>query len=330
MTAVVDEVAAKNSTARASRGRAGLPPTGEHVSRSDRVAQGKDARAATPLDAHAEFGPDAFAGSGGTAAGSGEVAGARAGADPARPDAGLAVHVLPRGGAADGGGPGHDTGLRAAGAAVRRRAPVELRGVRVAGAAAGLRRQRLRRDPARPVRVGRQAAGSELRDRGTRQRVLRQGATQDRGRGRRELPDGDARLRRPVADGGLVRAPGRRDRAVERVPGRRSRPSGSSETEALVAKARTHDSMQALGKLTTVVDGQRRIVSDPPMIVPVEEVFADMRGRRACTTSSRRAGQVPAHPAVRPPAPARPVLAGTGGPQGRRRRQRRHPRLDRC
>ena len=30
-----------------------------------------------------------------------------------------------------------------------------------------------------------------------------------------------------------------------------------------------------MGKLTTVVDGQRRIISHPPMIVPVEEVFAD-------------------------------------------------------
>ncbi|HTT54836.1 MAG TPA: DUF2252 domain-containing protein [Streptosporangiaceae bacterium] len=42
-----------------------------------------------------------------------------------------------------------------------------------------------------------------------------------------------------------------------------------------LAKARTRDSMQALGKLTTVVEGQRRIVSDPPLIEPVEEVFAD-------------------------------------------------------
>ena len=58
MTAVVDDVAAKNATARASRGRAGLAPTGERISRSDRVAQGKDARAVTPLDAHAEIGPD--------------------------------------------------------------------------------------------------------------------------------------------------------------------------------------------------------------------------------------------------------------------------------
>jgi uncharacterized protein (DUF2252 family) len=42
--------------------------------------------------------------------------------------------------------------------------------------------------------------------------------------------------------------------------------------EAIVTKARTRDSMQAFEKLTTVVDGQRRIVSDPPLIVPIEEL----------------------------------------------------------
>ncbi|MGO8860644.1 MAG: DUF2252 domain-containing protein [Acidimicrobiales bacterium] len=41
----------------------------------------------------------------------------------------------------------------------------------------------------------------------------------------------------------------------------------------VVSKARTRDSLQALDKLTQVVDGERRIVSDPPLIVPVEEVF---------------------------------------------------------
>ena len=46
--------------------------------------------------------------------------------------------------------------------------------------------------------------------------------------------------------------------------------------EGLLAKAHTRDSTQALGKLTTVVDGRRRIISDPPMIVPVEDVFADV------------------------------------------------------
>jgi uncharacterized protein (DUF2252 family) len=47
--------------------------------------------------------------------------------------------------------------------------------------------------------------------------------------------------------------------------------------EKLMAKAHTRDSTQALGKLTTIVDGRRRIISDPPTIVPVEEVFADVQ-----------------------------------------------------
>src|SRR5207249_5027039 len=39
-----------------------------------------------------------------------------------------------------------------------------------------------------------------------------------------------------------------------------------------VARARAKDSLHAFGKLTRVVDGQVRIVSDPPLIVPVEEL----------------------------------------------------------
>jgi uncharacterized protein (DUF2252 family) len=45
-------------------------------------------------------------------------------------------------------------------------------------------------------------------------------------------------------------------------------------TEKLVAKAHTEDSMRALRKLTTQANGQRRIISDPPLIEPVEQVFA--------------------------------------------------------
>ena len=40
-------------------------------------------------------------------------------------------------------------------------------------------------------------------------------------------------------------------------------------------KSRHRDSVQALAKLTEAVDGRRRIISTPPLIVPVEEVFAD-------------------------------------------------------
>ena len=55
------------------------------------------------------------------------------------------------------------------------------------------------------------------------------------------------------------------------------KPKRVKATEKMLAKAHTRDSTQALRKLTTVVDGRRRIISDPPMIVPVEEVFADVQ-----------------------------------------------------
>jgi len=44
----------------------------------------------------------------------------------------------------------------------------------------------------------------------------------------------------------------------------------------VVEKARTKDSMKALDKLTHVVDGERRIISDPPLLVPVDEVFPEV------------------------------------------------------
>ncbi len=47
----------------------------------------------------------------------------------------------------------------------------------------------------------------------------------------------------------------------------------AARTAQTVSKARTRDSLQALGKLATVVDGRLRIVSDPPLVVPVEELF---------------------------------------------------------
>ena len=47
--------AGRRSGARASRPGAARAGTGEHLSRADRVAQGKDARAVAPLESHAEF-----------------------------------------------------------------------------------------------------------------------------------------------------------------------------------------------------------------------------------------------------------------------------------
>ncbi len=86
------------------------------------------------------------------------------------------------------------------------------------------------------------------------------------------------------------------------------RPKAYSEATSTLAKARGKDSRQALEKLTTVVDGQRRIISQPPTIVPIEDVFSG-HGKPADLRSDRRRGRVvPAHPADRPAAPARRVL----------------------
>ena len=43
--------------------------------------------------------------------------------------------------------------------------------------------------------------------------------------------------------------------------------------ERNVAKARAKDSMRAFGRLTQMVDGKPRIISDPPLITPLEELF---------------------------------------------------------
>ena len=51
--------------------------------------------------------------------------------------------------------------------------------------------------------------------------------------------------------------------------------------ERNVAKARAKDSQRALSKLTHRVDGELRIISDPPLIVPLEEAFPGEQGRQA-------------------------------------------------
>jgi uncharacterized protein (DUF2252 family) len=47
-----------------------------------------------------------------------------------------------------------------------------------------------------------------------------------------------------------------------------------------VAKAQTKDRLKALAKLTCEVDGELRIKSDPPLIVPVEELFDELEAEQ--------------------------------------------------
>jgi uncharacterized protein (DUF2252 family) len=46
----------------------------------------------------------------------------------------------------------------------------------------------------------------------------------------------------------------------------------AKRTGKTLAKARTRDSMSAFSKLTRVIDGEPRIVADPPLIVPIEDL----------------------------------------------------------
>jgi len=48
-----------------------------------------------------------------------------------------------------------------------------------------------------------------------------------------------------------------------------------------MAKARTSDSMRELAKLTRMVDGRPRILSDPPLLVPIDELIPAETGRAA-------------------------------------------------
>jgi uncharacterized protein (DUF2252 family) len=50
-----------------------------------------------------------------------------------------------------------------------------------------------------------------------------------------------------------------------------------------LAKARTRDSMQQLPKLTRIVDGRPRIVSDAPLLVPIDELVANETDRADLT-----------------------------------------------
>jgi uncharacterized protein (DUF2252 family) len=48
-----------------------------------------------------------------------------------------------------------------------------------------------------------------------------------------------------------------------------------------LAKARTRDSMEEVAKLTRVVDGQPRIIADPPLLVPIDDLVPEQTDRTA-------------------------------------------------
>ena len=144
---------------------------------AERTARGKAARAQVPRDTHAVFDPppdrpDPV----GLLEEQAQVPGARAGPGPLGADDGLPVHLLPWRGPADGQRPGHHARIRAGRAGLRRCPLVQLRPVRLGRTAPDVRRQRLRRDAARALGMGRQTAGGQPGGRGPGQRIHGQGS----------------------------------------------------------------------------------------------------------------------------------------------------------
>jgi uncharacterized protein (DUF2252 family) len=64
-------------------------------------------------------------------------------------------------------------------------------------------------------------------------------------------------------------------------------PKRLKKAEAVIEKSRTKDSMSAYEKLTRLVDGEPRIISDPPLIVPIDELLPTQMERDAFEEQTR-------------------------------------------
>ena len=129
------------------------------------------------------------------------------------------------------------------------------------------------------------------------------------------------------------RAPGREGQEAQK--GKKGKADGALERAAKKAekslqKARSRDSLQALSKLAEQVDGEYRIVSNPPIVVPLRDITATY-GISADETDQIIRDQFRATaPRSRPIGGSCWSASGSSsGAQGRRRRQRGHPRLHR-
>jgi uncharacterized protein (DUF2252 family) len=66
--------------------------------------------------------------------------------------------------------------------------------------------------------------------------------------------------------------------ALEAWVGAEAKASVLAQLQKNLAKAKTKDRFKALARLTENVDGDLRFVSDPPLLVPAQEIFSDIRG----------------------------------------------------
>ena len=63
---------------------------------------------------------------------------------------------------------------------------------------------------------------------------------------------------------------------LEELAARQGTSKERKRFERNMAKARSKDSLRAFSKLTEIVDGEPRFVSDPPLVTPIEELASDV------------------------------------------------------
>ena len=214
---------------------------------------------------------------------------------------------------------------RTAGAAVRGRASVELRSLRLPGAQPRLRHRRLRRDTAGTLGVDIKRLLASLAVAGRSNGFDAPACEHGRSGRRRGLSPADASCsRRCVSSTCGTRTPSSTAR---------SRPASTRLLGARFVAPRPRrghaDHLQAQAKLTHVVDGHRQLASDPPLLVPIHELVGDAEAIAHERQMSALMGTLCPEPGS-PPAPiGQPFWLRRDGAQGRRGRQRRRPRLDR-
>ena len=168
-----------------------------------------------------------------------------------------------------------DTSVSHQRAALRRRAPLELRAVRISRAEAHLRYQRLRRDAPRAWEwdVKRLAASFEIlgRERGfspgdRREIVL--ACVRDY----RQVMLKAARMRTLEAWYDHIDVEQLMDLVHDELAEGRLAKKEARQAKKDVAKARTRDSLRIFAKRADEIDGELRIVADPPLVVPLEDL----------------------------------------------------------
>ena len=191
-----------------------------------------------------------------------------------------------------------------------------------------VRHQRLRRDAARTVGVGRQAAGGEPRDRGPGQRVRAARPRRRRAACDTRLSRRHSRVRPDAKPRCVVRAVRDRPQRATCAGLRRSRRSGSAPD----ARSPRHERATASRRSRSWRTCRRPTAHHRRSAA--HRANRGHRRRHACGRAAGGAGgdprRVQANAPGRPAPPAAPVPPRARGQEGRRRRQRRDAGLDRA